>query len=98
MLFYNLGLQVNLSSGRCDSTSIDAFYEPLVSLESLVSPTNVPTDMLTYEKSTEVHSIFDKAGDHVPNATSFLLPLSYIHRGFIHFFLPCLTAAAKKFY
>ena len=73
--FIFIGLQVNVTTGRCHATYDDAFHEPLVSLESLISPTNVPTDMLTYEKSTEVHSISDKAGDHVPNAATFLLPL-----------------------
>ena len=65
-----------VAPGRCDTKGNDLFHEPLVSFESLISPTNVPTDMLTYERSNEVHSIFDKAGDAMANSRTFLLPIT----------------------
>ena len=67
---------VNVATGRCDTKSKDLFHEPLVSFESLISPSNVPTDILSFEKSNEVHSIFDKAGDAMANSSAFLLPIT----------------------
>ena len=67
---------MQVANGHCDTKGNNLFHEPLVSFESLISPTNVQTDMLNFEKSNEDHSIFDKAGDAMANSSTFLLPIT----------------------